>query len=434
MANRPRLSSSELAQPGNIEKFEDWSTTVGVRPDSERSGAPLPDELKEIIKLSRTFPTWFQGDADSLPYSSLDPLLSQFTKTFHDLSNTEHYIADNATNKSLKEILPAILRSCWRMTKYSVFAVVAEVDFRTVVDVIILDAIWPLQAGHSESILVTMEPKLSLPKARGSVVRCTSATLDSAFCINAGRALLSKCSPAIQRDFNSFDNPPGIKSLLLPHLLIEYKNPAKADPTALRQVKIAMVSALYQRYALRHPDHFVFGICQTSTTYVHVIAARWALKATAPRTGNRSLRDTGMTGDRAHGSTSKETLEASRQPEAALKIEFYYLDELNLELPIDLVRLYLVVLATVPLAMTYRDQLLQNPPTAPAPDFDDWADDQTRGSKSETTQTGSTGNKHARFTGPGDDEPGGKLGDIQRLPEMSSHYKCLRYVESLPSL
>ncbi|KAG8738514.1 hypothetical protein FRC10_006773 [Ceratobasidium sp. 414] len=204
-----------------------------------------------------------------------------------------------------------------------------------------------------------------------------------------------------------------------------------------------MVSALYQRRALHHPEHFVFGICHTHDTRVDVIAATW--KAIEPPTGNQNA---GATGDSANASTSKVTLE----------IESYFLAQLDLARPIDLVRLYLIVLATIPLAKDYRRQLIDDPPIEPAPDFKGWADDMTWTSKSRTSDTHTSCSKRQRLadvespgggdltgaTGPGHvlslgDSPSKygvpkrKLGDIERLPEMSSYYKCLRYVQSLPS-
>ncbi|KAG8742726.1 hypothetical protein FRC10_001000 [Ceratobasidium sp. 414] len=239
-----------------------------------------------------------------------------------------------------------------------------------------------------------MQPKLSPPKTSGSGVRCTSVTPDSALCINTGRELLRK-PVDIRHAFSSLANQDDIKSLLLPHLLIEYESPGTAHPSALRQLKIAMVSALYQRHALRQPEHFVFGICQAGISTVHVVAAKWVPVAVEPLTGNQNLRDVGAMGNNAHASTSEVKLEESRQSHEDLEIEFYFLDQLDLALPIDLVRLYLLILATMSLAKVYRDQLVQNPSIRPAPGFCDWADDNSEDSKSQTDEADSLGSMRA---------------------------------------
>ncbi|KAG9073587.1 hypothetical protein FS749_014917 [Ceratobasidium sp. UAMH 11750] len=123
-----------------------------------------------------------------------------------------------------------------------------------------------------------------------------------------------------------------------------------------------------------------------------------------------------------------------------------------------------MVLAIVPLAAEYRRQLIDNPPSEPAPDFEDWVDDKSKASKSQTSDTRTLARKRPRLEDPEDagerevpfeaiphqirevkrssppeDSSGEvgvaerKLGDIQNLPEMSSYYKCWRYVQSLPS-
>ncbi|KAG8735636.1 hypothetical protein FRC10_010341 [Ceratobasidium sp. 414] len=203
-----------------------------------------------------------------------------------------------------------------------------------------------------------------------------------------------------------------------------------------------MVSALYQRRALQHPEHFVFGICHVRPSTVAVLAATWVQKAIEPPTGNQNLQGARVTDDHAHAPTANVALE-SRQSDKDLE-------------PIDLVRLYLVVLAIIPLAKGYQRQLISNPPAMPAPGFKEWAEDETQTSKSRTSDTRASGSKRARvesespggdLTGatspshtlslggssPEDGVPERKFGDIQRLPEMSSYYKCLHYVQSLPS-
>ncbi|KAG9080389.1 Fungalysin/Thermolysin Extracellular metalloproteinase 5, partial [Ceratobasidium sp. 370] len=245
-------------------------------------------------------------------------------------------------------------------------------------------------------------PTLNLPKASSSGVRCSSVTPDSAFFITAGDALLRR-PPELLRDFSSLAEQERFKTLFVPHLLTGYKSPATAGIPALRQLKIAMVSALYQRRALRHPEHFVFGICHTRISSVSVVSATWVPRN--PPNGEEGPRDAGEMGDCAHASTSKATLEASRQSDE-LEIKFYFLALLDLELPIDLVRLYLLVLATMPLADVYRRQLIDEPPRQPPPSFIDWADDRSKKRRSQTSGTRTSGHKRARLELPPDPESG----------------------------
>ncbi|KAG9102643.1 hypothetical protein FRC06_001558 [Ceratobasidium sp. 370] len=341
------------------------------------------------------------------------------------------------------------------MKRYAATNLQGEANFRSIFDVILMNAIWHPQTGHFDGTHVTMEPVLSLPKASHSGVRCLSVTPDSAFCIDAGPELLTHSGRTL-RAFSSLANQQQIDSFLLPHLLNGFKSPTTAGPPALRQLQIAMVSALYQRRALRHPEHFVFGIYQPRRSTVHVIAATWV---PSPSAVNQSLRDARTMGGPGHASTSKVTIDAPCQTSEDLEIKTYILGQFNLAVPIQLVGLYLMVLATMPLADRYRSQVTDDPPDEPAPDFGDWPDEKSWGSKSQTTETRTTGSKRARrealedASSPDelniiDTDPAlnsgrplprslakneRKFGDIQRLPKMSSYSKCLHYVQSLPS-
>ncbi|KAG9090789.1 hypothetical protein FRC06_000876 [Ceratobasidium sp. 370] len=269
MAGRDNFSASDLSKDSNEERFLDWSEAVRLR--SERLVADaLPRELEEVVKLSETLPTWFRNNADSPPYSSLDPELRQPGKLLS---------RKGPPNDSTILLADDEIRTTWVTTTRG-------------------------------SRLQELEPTLNLPKAGSSGVRCSSVTPDSAFFITAGDALLRR-PPELLRDFSSLAEQERFKTLFVPHLLTGYKSPATAGIPALRQLKIAMVSALYQRHALRHPEHFVFGICHTRISSVSVVAATWVPRN--PPNGEEGPQDAGEKGDYAHASTSKATLEASRQ-------------------------------------------------------------------------------------------------------------------------
>ncbi|KAG8742727.1 hypothetical protein FRC10_001001 [Ceratobasidium sp. 414] len=71
-------------------------------------------------------------------------------------------------------------------------------------------------------------------------------------------------------------------------------------------------------------------------------------------------------------------------------------DRFDPEVPFELVRLYLMILAIVSLAEVYRNQLLQNPSVTPAPGFLAWADDRSKGTEPATTEPHLKGGKRAR--------------------------------------
>ncbi|KAG9102756.1 hypothetical protein FRC06_001208 [Ceratobasidium sp. 370] len=458
MSGRIDISAPDLSQEHNTERFDDWCQAVKL-PNGTEADPDLPAELATIKEESNTFPSWIGGNDDSPPYSSLDPSLRPFARRLRADPDRNHQIGDNEANKSLAKALPTILRSYVRMQRYNAdYGLLGEAaNFRTIVNVIMLDAIWHPEAEYFEQTHLTMEPTLNLPKASGSGVSCTSVTPDSAFCISAGDDIEAPVDT--RRAFSSLANQGRVASLLLPHLLTEFESPETAGPPAMRQLILAMVSALYQRRALRQTEHFVFGICHTGPLCsVDVIAARWVPKATEPPTADRSVRDAEATADYAHASTSKVTPGASRQTDEEHL-------ELDLKLPIDLVRLYLMILATIPLAVQYRSQIVENPPTEPAPGFGDWSEDKTnrsrggkgaKGGRSQTSNSRTSRTKRARVEEPEESSSDPvdfisknpvqkslsvghsakneqKLSDIQRLPEISPYHKSLHYVRSLSS-
>ncbi|KAG8686119.1 hypothetical protein FRC08_012739 [Ceratobasidium sp. 394] len=146
MTSRDNFSASDLSKDSNIERFTAWSKEIRLQGGSPSKD--LPAELQQVQNLSQKFPSWIENDADSPPYSSLDPSFRSFVDT---LRGTGSQVEDNDTNNSLEWALPSILQACWRMTRYATSGLpLGEADFKSIFDILMLDAIWHPRAEHSE--------------------------------------------------------------------------------------------------------------------------------------------------------------------------------------------------------------------------------------------------------------------------------------------
>ncbi|CAE7187319.1 unnamed protein product [Rhizoctonia solani] len=269
-------AASELAKKDR--EFADWAKAVKVDPKIK---AILPGGsefacIKELQSDSKKLPGWLR-DPDSKEFGHIPPVYRKWKKPLcSQLKDNPRYTFNESEDQTVPFAIGLILQVYNHGTRIETpnrNSLKSETDVRFDIDNLVM---YSCDADEDELLVYSTEQKLKLPSAKSSQpsnqVDVTSTTADGVISLDLiGFEPYSFSDLQLQALLSAFSTKPPTSNLILVHLVAEYK----CDGNGENQMKMGMVSALYQKKMIGIQGQFVFGLFQFMGNRLGVVAGIW---------------------------------------------------------------------------------------------------------------------------------------------------------------
>ncbi|CAE6486803.1 unnamed protein product [Rhizoctonia solani] len=351
-SHKSRITAASVLA-AKTDMFEEWASVVKVQLAIETE---LPDTaIFEVIKTlqgdSLKFPDWLKNPKSKnwrLPpaYNKCkDKICSKLKKVDKSTRQKYSFTGGGESNAGFPFAMGIITQLCHHQERVESNAtrvgLTSETDLRFLLDGLIMHG---CDGDGDEFLIYSTEQKLKLPEIKPSKisekVNVVTTTADGVTSLDINDFepydLLVSRRPAM----SSFSTKYPTHRLILVHCVVEYEREGMGE----NQMKMGIVSALYQKRVLGIQQQFAFGIFQFSGVGLQVVAGIWE-------------------GD---------------------IIKLYQIGEYSLQDHVSLIEFHLLLLGMKRLAAEYKQQLMDSSDTLLSalkakPPTHRWATPETRG-------------------------------------------------------
>ncbi|CAE7146167.1 unnamed protein product [Rhizoctonia solani] len=273
---KSRITTASKLAKKNPE-FADWAKAVKVDP-AIKTNLPNDSKFGRIKKLqsdSKELPGWLR-DPESKEFDRIPPVYQKWKNTLcSKLKDDPRYRFNESKDLTVPFAIGLILQVYYHDTKIKESdraALKSETDVRFSIDNLVM---YSCDADGDELLVYSTEQKLKLPSIKSSQlssqVDVSSTTADGIISLDLIQFKPYTLNfPQIQTLLSALSTESLTLNLILVHFVAEYKHDEGEN-----QMKMGVVSALYQKKMLGIEGQFVFGLFQFSGDGLAVVAGVW---------------------------------------------------------------------------------------------------------------------------------------------------------------
>ncbi|KEP52541.1 putative lactonase domain protein [Rhizoctonia solani 123E] len=320
-SHRSRITTaSELATKP---EFDDWARELKLEKHIERNltDTPIFSAIKTIQSHSKIFPPWVR-DKRSNNYSFIPPAYQKWKDVLcSSLQADDEYtfVDGGEADSAFPFAIGIIVQLCHhqdRLASVNRTSLDSNTDIHFILDSLMMHS---CDGDGDEFLVYSTEQKLRLPATSSTKANVVTTTADGVSSLDIIEFDPYTIHIDYRESMSAFSTKNPTLHLILVHCVVEYKRLGVGE----NQMKMGMVSALYQKKVLGIHNQFVFGIFQFNKDGLQVVAGIWE----------------------------------------ADTIKLYNVGKYSLRHPGSLVELYLVLRGMKRLAADYRKELLNSSKT-----------------------------------------------------------------------